>query len=130
MGNIDMHKVSAFDKQSAVDSELRNEKAESYMQYLEACAQLLDKYREDIEYIEKMLAAVRLERTQFFGEKITNVLKTMENSGIPNDMATEWTKELAVRMEESFKASEKILTEFSYASIVEIKQKLKEVIDD
>lgn len=129
MSKIDMGKIGAYKINSMVEPRLRNEKAESYLQYIEASGQLITKYKADIEFVEKMLVKLREERKKFFLEDLTVIKENLESEGIPQELAIEWIEEIKVNFNNSFEASEKILTDFSYVSIEEVKKKLEEIIN-
>ena len=124
-----MSKAGAHKPTASVELVLRNDKAESYIQYLDACGQLLTKYKKDIECVEKMRSQLRNERIHFFEVELVKVRKILEEEGIPKELAIEWLKEINNNFNDSFLASEQILKDFSYVSIGEMKNKLKEIID-
>lgn len=90
---------------------------------------MITKYKADIEFVEKMLVKLREERKKFFLEDLTVIKENLESEGIPQELAIEWIEEIKVNFNNSFEASEKILTDFSYVSIEEVKKKLEEIIN-
>lgn len=129
MSRIDMNKPGAHKLTSSVDPVLRNERAESYAQYLEACCQLIKKYKEDIEFVEKMQVNLRDEKNNFFKEELPEIKKILEKEEIPREQVFKWIEEVKQNQDKSFEASEQILKEFSLASIDEMKNKLKEILN-
>lgn len=129
MSKIDMNKPGAHKLTSSVDPVFRDSRAESYVQYLDACGQLLTKYKADIEFIEKMQANLRSEKLHFWEVDLPKVKKLLEKEGIPQQQIFEWLNEVKQNQDSSFAASEQILKEFSLASLIEMKDKLGEILN-
>lgn len=129
MSKIDMNKPGAHKLTSSVEPVLRDDRTESYIQYLDACGQLLTKYKSDIEFIENLQAKLRNEKTHFFEVDLPKVKRTLENEGIPKEQIFEWIKEVKTNYDNSFIASEKILNDFSIASIGEMKSRIEDILN-
>ena len=129
MSRIDMSKPGAHKVTSSVEPVLRDDRTESYIQYLDACGQLLTKYKSDIEFIEEMQAKLRKEKMHFFENDLPRVRNSLKNEGIPEEQINEWIKEVKDNYDNSFMASEKILNDFSMASIYEMKYKIEEILN-
>jgi hypothetical protein len=129
MSRIDMSKPSAHEITASVDLELRNDKAESYVQYIEACGKLINKYKADIDFVEQMQTKLRDEKINFYENGLGRVKKALKEAGIPEELALEWVKEVRCDFNDSFSASEQILKNFSMSSLGEMKKKLEEIIN-
>ena len=129
MSKIDMNKPGAHKLTSSVNPVFRDSCAESYVQYLDACGQLLTKYKTDIEFIEKMQADLRSEKLHFWEVDLPKVKKILEKEGIPQQQILEWMNEVKQNHDSSFAASEQILKDFSIASLTEMKDRLGEILN-
>jgi len=124
-----MTKPGAYKITSSVEQVFRNDNAESYVQYLEVCCQLIAKYKQDIEFVEKMQANLRNEKINFLKTELPKIKNILEEEGIPNEQVSEWINEVKNNQDKSFAASEQILKEFSLSSIEEMKHKLRKIFN-
>ena len=129
VSKIDMNKPGAHEVTAHVDTQLRNDKAESLLQYMEACNQLVMKYKPEIDYIENKLSGLIVEREIFYKKTIPGIKKSLEKEGIPKELITEWIINIEKNGNKSFEASERILCEFADISEKELKEKIKEIIN-
>ena len=129
MSKINMNSSGVHKVISSVETRYEDDRAESYIQYIDACGQLLTKYKRDIEFIEKMYEKLRIEKVQFFEVDIPKVKGALAEAGIPQEQIFEWIEEIKKNFENSFRASETILNKFSVDSIEQMKGKIEEILN-
>lgn len=124
-----MSKPSAHKVTSCVDTVLRNNEVETYMQYIEACGQILVKYKCEIEFIEQMYTQLRTEKLQFMNMEVVKLKNVLEEEGIPRELVLSWLDTIKNDFDNSFAASERVLSDYALASMEEMKNKIKELIN-
>ncbi len=125
-----MSKSGAYKVNSSVDMTYRDDNAEKYLQYIDACGQILMKYKEEIKFVENMYSELREERLCFFNNGIINLKKTLEEEHIPDELMFNWICEIKQSFDDSFIASEEVLKDYSLATINEMKNKIRELINE
>ena len=124
-----MSQTSAHKVTSCVDTVLRNNEVETYMQYIEACGQILVKYKCEIEFIEQMYTQLRTEKLQFMNMEVVKLKNVLEEEGIPRELVLSWLDTIKNDFDNSFAASERVLSDYALASMEEMKNKIKELIN-
>lgn len=124
-----MSKPSAHKVTSCVDTVLKNNEVETYMQYIEACGQILVKYKCEIEFIEQMYTQLRTEKLQFMNMEVVKLKNVLEEEGIPRELVLSWLDTIKNDFDNSFAASERVLSDYALASMEEMKNKIKELIN-
>ncbi len=92
--------------------------------------QLIHDFRDEIEFIEGKLEAIRQEQKQFYTQtlpKITEMLR--ENNLIPPNRAQEWLDILVEEMESSLKMSDELVRHYYTDNLNEFKSKLNDLMD-
>lgn len=129
MSKINMNSSGVHKVISSVETKYKDDRVESYIQYIDACGQLLTKYKRDIEFIEEMYEKLRIEKVQFLKVDIPKVKGALVEAKIPQEQIFEWIEEIKKNCENSFRASEKILNKFSMDSIEQMKGKIEEILN-
>ena len=129
VSKIDMSKPGAHKVTARVDTVYKSDEVESYLQYIEACGQILARYKGEIEFIENMYAKLRKEKLQFMNVEVGNLKKVLEEEGIPSELVLDWIDEIKHNFDDSFAASERVLEDYSLASMEEMKTKIRDLIN-
>lgn len=125
-----MEKESAYEIESSVEPIYKNNKAESYIRYIEACNQLVSRYKKEIDFIQDSFEKLREEHTNFICSDLPKMKQILEDEDIPENLVLEWLEEIKNEYSNSFLASERVLADFSSASINQMKGKIRDILNE
>lgn len=113
-----------------VNPEYNNKKLEQLSAYEEHYMKLLQKYKPEIEEIERMMENLRCERKNFYEKTLPQVEMALKKEEVSSIKAKQmWISEFVKNMEKSFEISDSLISHYITSNLEEFKEKMQSVVD-
>lgn len=117
-----------FDNFKKIPSEKRLNRPEALMAYEKSYMELLRRYKDEIQEIEKMMYDLREERTNFYTKQLPEIKRELEMDEVLPEIRSQWLDELQKNVEKSFKISEELIEHYTTKNLAEFKSALQQEI--
>ncbi len=123
-------RVDAFSAFEDISPKKQNITLQALYDYEKHYMELIQRYRNEIEFIENMLKDYRKEQVGFFADQMPMISAKLDEEAIDKNVKTEWLNHLTENMNRSFAISEKVITNYTTKKLDEFKTAINEKLRD